>query len=157
MPAIKTGTCPPVRCECRGGCHCAAYKFGPPHVGEYTLWLVSFSGRTWIPVRVVQAVSWYDAREQGERMFPWVERPGVEASPGNQLSLFEENARQSLARYVASKRLQQFMSQSARTQPQAPTQTASASSGSSSPRAGSSSSPIRRSTPIYCTSGAKIA
>lgn len=86
--------------------------FGPADKGTYTIWLVGF-GNTWIPVLTLEADSWYVAREKGERIFSWVPRGWVDASSGNQLSTFVENAETCAAQYAARQRLSRFMSRNA--------------------------------------------
>jgi hypothetical protein len=110
------------------GARYAGPSFGPAEKGDHTIWLVGF-GNTWIPVAVTKAESWHDARQKGERLFPWVERGHVEASPGNQLSTFVGNAATSAAQYAAKQRLRHFMSRNAQIPPQARTQIPSAGSG----------------------------
>jgi len=147
----------PIRCHCARGCRCSAPKFGPSHVGEYTLWLVGFSGKAWIPVQVITAKSWFDAREKGERLYPWVERGHLEASSGNRLGLFEQNAFESLARSAARWARQSAALSNAPNRPRAPTLTRFDSPSSSSHMGGFSSLPKHPSTPTSPLFGARLA
>jgi hypothetical protein len=118
-------------------------SFGPSEKGYYTLWLVGFSGKAWVPVALIGADSWYDARAKGERLYPWIERGRLEASSGNRLSLFEQNAAESLARYAEKRRRLSTTSLSSLNQPHHQTPIPIASSGSKCQLGGGLSTGLR--------------
>ncbi len=172
----KQDSCTEARCKCkRGGAATSrssgpglrpavtavrepkgqvAKTFGPPHRGEYTIWLVGFSGKAWVPVALVEATSWFVAREEGEKLYPWVVRGQLEASSGNRLSLFESNATESAARYVERQASSHTTSVSSRAQPHRQTLTPSASSGPNSRLVGGVSPGLRL---VLSRSGVQLA
>ena len=84
MSTEQRSTCANPRCNCRRGGNPHAHELGIAHVGDYTIWLVGFVGTAWVPVALVQARTWFDARAKGEKIFAWVPRGRVEASSGQQ-------------------------------------------------------------------------
>ena len=117
MSTEQRSTCANPRCNCRRGGNPHAHELGIAHVGDYTIWLVGFVGTAWVPVALVQARTWFDARAKGEKIFAWVPRGRVEASSGNRLSLFVSNAAESHARYAERLRRSSTTSASSANQP----------------------------------------